>query len=349
MRRVLISLVFVLSASPSLASNGVLEINQTCAVQTGCFSGDAAGWPVSISSPGSYRLTGNLTLPDADTTGIEISTSDVGVDLNNFAIIRSGCEGVTLPCTPTSGSGSGVDVTSSLSRGHAVKNGSITGMGSNGVSLGIQAEVTNLRARWNRLDGIDVGFGSVVSGSTANDNGNDGISGGAGSAVSGNASSLNGGNGISVGGASNVFGNTSFGNTGNGIESGLGSNVSGNSIWDNRGVGIHGGDGSTISNNTSRGNGDDGIFAGEGVTVTGNTSIQNADDGIVVDAGSLVERNTIRENGSTPLDGAGLVLTGNAGYRDNMVTANTNVQVSGGTNLGGNFCSGPGTSMASCP
>ena len=61
MRRVPIGMALVLlSASPALAVDGVLEINQVCADKTGCFSGDAAGFPVTIGTAGSYRLTGNL-------------------------------------------------------------------------------------------------------------------------------------------------------------------------------------------------------------------------------------------------------------------------------------------------
>jgi hypothetical protein len=44
------------------ASDGQLEINQACAVNTGCFPGDDPGFPVTITQPGSYRLTGNLDL-----------------------------------------------------------------------------------------------------------------------------------------------------------------------------------------------------------------------------------------------------------------------------------------------
>lgn len=42
-----------LSSIPASASDGVLEINQTCAIQTGCFAGDTAGLPVTISASGS--------------------------------------------------------------------------------------------------------------------------------------------------------------------------------------------------------------------------------------------------------------------------------------------------------
>jgi len=134
----------LLAASHAQAADGVLEINQTCAVQTGCFSGDTAGYPITIDGTAgrSYRLTGDLIVPDENTDGIQVSTSSLTIDLNGFEIVRSGCEGATSNCTPASGSGSGVEYTSSSNRGISVKNGSITGMGSYGVILGEQAEVT---------------------------------------------------------------------------------------------------------------------------------------------------------------------------------------------------------------
>ncbi len=56
----LFSLTLILAlATSAFATDGVLEINQTCAVQTGCFAGDTAGFPVEIDVAGSYRLTSN--------------------------------------------------------------------------------------------------------------------------------------------------------------------------------------------------------------------------------------------------------------------------------------------------
>ena len=56
MRRPLLSLLalsFALAiAGPAAASDGVLEISRTCAIQTGCFPGDAPGLPVTITMPG---------------------------------------------------------------------------------------------------------------------------------------------------------------------------------------------------------------------------------------------------------------------------------------------------------
>jgi len=47
-----------LATNPALASGGVLEINQSCAVNTGCFTGDSAGFPVEIKNP---EVRGNLS------------------------------------------------------------------------------------------------------------------------------------------------------------------------------------------------------------------------------------------------------------------------------------------------
>ena len=210
--------------SPAFASDGVLEINQTCAVATGCFAGDTAGFPVTITTPGtSYRLTCPLTVPNESTDGIVVSTSDVGIDLNNFAILGPvTCSGTPLVCTPAVGTGSGVERVSAANRGISVKNGSITGMGAFGVLLGEQAEVTNLRVRWNRSDGISIASGSTVSGNTAYDNGNDGIQCSVGCLIRGNTVRANASSGLNLSGDSAYSDNVVTLNT-IGAVTGLGS------------------------------------------------------------------------------------------------------------------------------
>ncbi|MBZ0088768.1 MAG: hypothetical protein K8H90_00155, partial [Thermoanaerobaculia bacterium] len=88
--------LFVAGIQPAFAVDGVGEINQTCALATGCFAGDTPGFPVAIRSGGSYRLTGDLDLrvvPNAhEATAIDIQTSEAGgatvtLDLNGFALI----------------------------------------------------------------------------------------------------------------------------------------------------------------------------------------------------------------------------------------------------------------------
>ncbi len=51
----LYALLLLALAGPALAVDGVLEINHTCATQTGCFSGDTAGYPVTIDGTAGAR------------------------------------------------------------------------------------------------------------------------------------------------------------------------------------------------------------------------------------------------------------------------------------------------------
>jgi len=255
MRSILI-LLFLTLATPALAVDGVVEINHTCAVQTGCFPGDSPGYPVSIDGQagGSYRLTSNLIVPNVNTDGILFNTSDIGIDLNNFAIIGAGCVGSTTNCTPTSGTGSGIERTSSLNRGVSVKNGSITGMGRFGVFIGDQAHITNISVRWNGMDGINTSSGAIVSGNTAYQNGR---------------------HGINVFNAAMISGNTVYQNGGIGITASATSTVSGNTVNLNGLQGIHGGLGSTVSGNTLNGNLLHGILIERGL-ISDNTILFDA-------------------------------------------------------------------------
>ena len=55
-RRLILLVVTCLSlASVANATDGVLEINQACAVHTGCFALDTPGFPVTINQPGVGR------------------------------------------------------------------------------------------------------------------------------------------------------------------------------------------------------------------------------------------------------------------------------------------------------
>ncbi len=312
-----IALLLVALAGPALSVDGVLEINHTCAVQTGCFSGDAPGYPVTIdgSAGRSYLLTSDLsslTFPGGPqaATFIEISADHVTLDLGGFGISCANVIGGKC-----SGAGSGVSAPDIPPIGTSVKNGSITGMGTYGVFLGEQAEVLRLRVHRNGLDGIFAGLGSTVSGSTAHQNLGNGISVSEGSTASGNVAYLNGVIGIFAGPGSTVSGNTTYRNVADGISAVLGS---------------------TISGNTSRENGLDGIVAGSGCTVSGNTAHVNGDDGIFASSGSTVSGNTVSRN-----TGFGLrFLDATAAYRGNTIDGNTAGTVSLGINAGGNVCNG---------
>lgn len=57
--------------------------------RNGLVLGRFRGVPGPDHSGGSYRLTSNLIVPDESTDGILDSANDVGLDLNDFAIMGS--------------------------------------------------------------------------------------------------------------------------------------------------------------------------------------------------------------------------------------------------------------------
>ena len=65
----------------------VVMIDQRTALAGKVTAGDAAGFPVTISESGSYRLNSNLVVTSPATTVIEITANDVTLDLAGFSII----------------------------------------------------------------------------------------------------------------------------------------------------------------------------------------------------------------------------------------------------------------------
>ena len=281
----MICLIFLallaLSAVPSLAlaRDGVLEINQSCAVIGGCFSGDSAGFPVTIdgSAGRSYLLSGDLLVPDADTDAIHLSSSNISIDLNGFRIIGPSCVGATSnSCVPSTGDGSGIEVDNTATRfGTSVTNGSIIGMGRSGVRLGPQSRVTRLRVRWNRLAGIDVRAGSTVSGCITYQNGLTGIWIGVGSTASGNTAYNDGLEGIFAEDDSTVSGNTVYQSGINGISASSGVAVLGNTTYGTGRDGINAGAGSLVQSNTAFGNARYGLRLNATVGYGGNVVTNN--------------------------------------------------------------------------
>lgn len=318
-----ISLSILLAAGAAPAIEGVLEINQTCAEQTGCFAGDDAGFPVTLSAAGaSYRLTGPLVLP-AGTNGISIDADGISLDLGGFEIRGPvSCTGGPPPvCTPNSGTGTGI---SGTGVGASVRNGTVRGMAGVGVGLGVRAEVTELRIHFNRGFALIVGDSSRVSKNLVVQNGVlQSVSGtaiiiGEASTVSNNVIHRNGGHGI--------FSNGSAGNT----------VVTGNVSSSNGVSGIQVGPRSLVAHNTASGNlGGHGVSAGDGSTITGNTASDNDLSGISTGTGSLVIGNTATGN-----DDYGLSLGAQSGYRENVLSGNVLGALNGTSivNLGNNAC-----------
>src|SRR5262245_47132382 len=154
-------LLFVLSTE-TRAQNGVILIDQATVLAAG-------GFPFKIFASGSYQLSSNLTVPDANTTAIEVNEPDgaipnVFLDLNGFSIIGKSVQGT------------GVGVNSLRAR-TTITNGTIIGMGSQGIffstapafSIDAPGRVSNVQLISNGREGV-VGA-DVVENSTARDNG----------------------------------------------------------------------------------------------------------------------------------------------------------------------------------
>ena len=99
------------------AVDGVILIDQARALAGNVTPGDAPGFPVTISQPGSYRLSSNLTVPSGQ-NGIQVAAQLVSIDLNGFSI-------TTQPQTSLVGGIVTDGVVAPL--GISIRNGSIMG------------------------------------------------------------------------------------------------------------------------------------------------------------------------------------------------------------------------------
>lgn len=290
------------------------EIDQDCAVNTGCFDGDLATFPVTISEPGYYRLVGNLETADPDQTIISIDVNSVLLDLNGFRIKGpASCSGEPLSCSST---GLGRGVRSNFDN-VTVRDGDIIGMGSNGVQLSAGSHVEGIRAVSNGTNGIDISIESRVIDNIVRKNGQHGIDANSGSILTDNVATDNGTHGI-VAANVRIVGNTASGNDERGISCGGKCLIRDNQADENTGVGIRAPDASVI---------------------IGNVVTDNNGDGIVntLAAGTVLD-NTVLGND------VGLNLRSNSGYARNVVTGNTS-NVSGGEEVGINVCG----SDTTCP
>lgn len=237
----------MLFALPAFAIDGVTLIDQNKALAGNVTPDDGPGFPVTISQPGSYRLSSNLTVPSGDTSAIQIAADNVTLDLNGFAILgpvdcTRGCNssavGVGVQTLPPSAQNPHFNIT--------VRNGAIQGMGSQGIELvGDSNLVEHVAARGNGGTGISLidsgdatrGGASTVRHSTALRNGGLGISVTRGVA-SFNTSSLNAKTGIFVRGGSALYNFISDNSGGLVMELG---NYIGNHMTANSGAAVTGG------------------------------------------------------------------------------------------------------------
>jgi parallel beta-helix repeat protein len=223
--------------------------------------------PCTISTSGSYYLTGDLT---ATGTGIIVNADNVTIDLMGYSLIG-----------PDSGMNYGIYM---IGRNNVeVRNGTVRDFGWNGIGIyeasttaGKGHRVIAVRAVSNGYRGIYlVGDGHLVKDCTAVGNGY---------------------YGIYVGTGCTVTGNTASNNQSYGITTYRGCTVTGNTTCYNQNYGIYGGIGCTVTGNTAYNNQGHGIFANPGCTVTGNTAYYNQYHGIALGGNNLVDQNTAYVN-----------------------------------------------------
>ena len=169
--------LLVCFARPVFAAEGVTEINQAKAIAGFVVAIDSPGFPVTLSGPGSYILTSDLTVGSATLTAIELSGDEITLDLNGFALIgpvTCSSAGSALSCSP---SGAGQGIAGAGSDFITVRNGQVRGFGSTGVRIGDYSRVHGVIARQNGGDGFYVGTGSLVRECVADHNGGDGFEG----------------------------------------------------------------------------------------------------------------------------------------------------------------------------
>lgn len=231
--------LMLLLAAPAAASDGVIEINQACAVQTGCVEGDTPGFPVTLSQAGSYRLTSNLSqtyIPGLTQVedAVRIDGDRIHLDLAGFSI--SCTNPIVGPCG--SGNADGVVAVGDAYEGLRVSNGVVQGMPGRGLHMqtAVGARVEGIQTIENGDDGIFLGVEGTVSGSTVRQNGGSGIVVYGGARVTGNTVASNDDDGINVASGSLVQANVVKQNGGSGIVATVGSAVLDNSVFDNGGL-----------------------------------------------------------------------------------------------------------------
>jgi Right handed beta helix region len=208
----LASLAVALAAMPAAAIDGEVLINQAKVNAGGITPGDSAGFPATLSRPGRYKLSSNLTVP-AQMNGIEVTANDVTIDLNGFTI-RS-----AQPGQAASG------VVSLVGEGLLrVVNGTVTGFSGSGIvkSPG-RAIIEDMRLLSNGHN-LDLPGESQVRNSTI---------------ANGNSTFPNPGPAVRCFGACLIENNIITGNLGAGVASeNGGTTVIGNVIVGNTGVGV---------------------------------------------------------------------------------------------------------------
>jgi hypothetical protein len=229
-----------------------------------------AGPHFTITQPGSYYLTGNIEV--ASGNGIEITASDVSLDLNGFALIS---KTVVNPVD-----GNAISLIGNINNIH-IKNGHIIGGTERNFTGPRLWQASFFRKGWRV--GITDGLGAISNGISLSDLGiracaQQGVLffSGTTSMIQKVTATGNGGSEIFVS-KSVISESGAFANGENGIDASA-SSLRQVTVNSNREDGIDGSD-NTMSNITAESNGESGIFSNRS-SVTNSTASYNNQNGI---------------------------------------------------------------------
>lgn len=268
--------------------------------------------PYTISQPGSYYLTGNLT-GVAGQNGILITTSGVTLDLNGF----------TLQGVPGSSMGIRVEQTT-FKRAITIRNGIVRGWGDTGINAqwALGGVVDSLTAEGNGGWGIIVGADSTLTHCAALYNTQTGISA-SGSTIRDCTSAANGGHGYQLYHAM-LIDCVADNNTFDGVDASYSSRIQGCEVFQNSGRGIHALSSVVTDNQVYQNDGTGIAIEQSGSLVTDNNvhgnSLNGVGAGILVSgSASRIDENHVSDEGATPAQDVGINVTGS----DNVVVRNT--------------------------
>lgn len=187
---VVILMVVALPAALARAADGQVLITHAKVLAGKVTAGDAAGYPATLSVPGSYILGGNLA-PGPNKDGIVAASADISIDLNGFRISGGPAGGTNNARHGIVGQGDRL----------TVSNGTIGGFEMAAIYAPLRAYLVVERMRLiNNLYGIINGSGPFArfQNNTVASNQSTGVSCGAACHIEGNDLSGNGGTAIYI-------------------------------------------------------------------------------------------------------------------------------------------------------
>jgi parallel beta-helix repeat protein len=268
--------------------------------------------PITITQPGSYFLTTNLT-GVSGASGITIATNDVTLDLRGFTLLGppagGGTNGISVPSAQTnvsvfngalaSWTGAGVGAAGVFCSRFERLRASNCGQG---LVVGNNCSVQDCTAGGNLGNGIAAGYGSLVRDCAAGGNFGNGFYVGNNGVVISCSATENNLDGVAVATTCTVKDCTAAGNGGAGISTQGGCTVKDCTAGNNDDDGIAAyGDNNLIVGNNCSGNGFGMVFGGAQNRVDDNLAGFNSFNGIFLvqtNVGNLIIRNSAPGNGS---------------------------------------------------